>query len=144
MTEKQWWEPELCDSQYFERLRLDYPDKAHLSNEDLHEHFNNSLKYSITWDHIGDAYDEYENLADAYLELKGDSSTNVPEQNWISVKEAMPDTKEPVLYLRRTSNKNYIGIAYWTVSKKWNPEAESEHNPIGFTHWAPLPPLPTN
>lgn len=64
-----YWYPTLCDGAYCARLREDYPDDAHMSDEELCEEYNDGLKYSITWDHAGDAYDEYEPLADAFLEL---------------------------------------------------------------------------
>jgi hypothetical protein len=65
---------------------------------------------------------------------------------WISVRDRMPDKKEPVLYMRwqgASDGKHAVGIAYWTVSKTWNPERESANNPGGFTHWAPLPEPPS-
>jgi len=69
MSDKEWWFPEICDDEYFKRLRLDYPNRADWSDEMLHDYFAEGRKYSITWDHVGDAYGEYEKLADAYLEL---------------------------------------------------------------------------
>jgi len=62
---------------------------------------------------------------------------------WISVKKQKPPTNEPVVYMRVESHRNAVGIAYWSVSDKWVPEAESVHAPTGFTHWAHLPPLET-
>ena len=68
--EKPWWFPRVVDQEYFDELREDYPDKAHWTNEELDDYFNEyGRKYSITWDHVGDAYEEYEELADAYLKL---------------------------------------------------------------------------
>lgn len=67
--EKPWWYPKLCDSRYFARLRDDYPEHAHWSDDDLLEHYNDGRKYSVAWDHLGDAYPEYEELADAFLAL---------------------------------------------------------------------------
>lgn len=68
--EKEWWFPERADTkEYCQRLREDYPEEAHMDDETLMEHFNESRRYSVTWDHIGDAYAEYEKLADAFLEL---------------------------------------------------------------------------
>lgn len=63
------------------------------------------------------------------------------EDEWISVADKQPDYSEPVVY-KRPSHKGdgrwSVGIAYWTVSKKWNPEMESQKSPQGFTHWKPL------
>jgi hypothetical protein len=65
---------------------------------------------------------------------------------WIAVIDRPPPTTEPVVYARpndRRPGTFHVGIAYWTVSQKWNPEAESQRAPMGgFTHWAPLPPPP--
>ena len=64
----------------------------------------------------------------------------------ISVKDQKPPSAEPVVYarpdFRRGSGHWSVGIAYWTVSKKWNPELESIHAPTGFTHWMPIPDPP--
>jgi len=70
MSDRPWWFPVLVDDEYFKRLRDDYPDKSHLSDSELNEYFNEyGRKYSVLWDHLGDAYEEYEKLADAYLSL---------------------------------------------------------------------------
>ena len=66
---------------------------------------------------------------------------------WVAVKDRKPDTREPVVYARPagkewTPLRWHVGIAYWTVSNKWNPEQESEACPQGYTHWMPLPPPP--
>lgn len=62
---------------------------------------------------------------------------------WISVKDREPSYKEPVLYARVKKNGPIsVGIAYWTVSKRWIPEMESISSPSGFTHWMPLPDPP--
>jgi hypothetical protein len=68
--EKPWWWPVLCDRAYFTRLREDYPDDADCSDEELHETYADGQKYATTWDHTGDAYEEYEKLADAFLALQ--------------------------------------------------------------------------
>jgi hypothetical protein len=64
-----YWYPTLCDAEYFARLRRDYPEDAHFSDEGLLQHYNDGNKYQILWDHIGDAYDDYELLSDAFLYL---------------------------------------------------------------------------
>lgn len=70
MAEKPYWFPTLCDKEYCKRLREDYPDQAKgMSDEELVEHYNDGAKYSTTWDHVGDAYEEYEPLADSFLDL---------------------------------------------------------------------------
>lgn len=97
-----YWEPELCDDDYFSRLRLDYPENSDMSNDELHDHFNNSRKYSITWDHIGDAYAEYEPLSDAYLRHKSAmtkvlnrlESGNCDEWTLIALKQILKEALE--------------------------------------------------
>jgi hypothetical protein len=69
MSDKPYWFPVVCDKAYFKQLREDYPDNASMSDEDLHNHYNEDRKYVVTWDHVGDAYQKYEPLADAFLEL---------------------------------------------------------------------------
>ena len=69
MSERPYWFPVLCDAAYFARLRKDYPEKSHMSDDELHEYFNHGLKYQNLWDHVGDAYSDYEPLADSYLEV---------------------------------------------------------------------------
>lgn len=63
---------------------------------------------------------------------------------WIPVSLQAPPRGEPVVYARPKPGKNkwHVGIAYWTVSDRWNPECESRHAPNGFTHWKPLGPTP--
>lgn len=68
--EKQWWEPVLCDAKWVEEIRKDYPEKSDMDDDELKDYFNDDRKYQITWDHVGDAYEQYEKLADAYLILK--------------------------------------------------------------------------
>jgi len=71
---KEWWFPVLCDEEHFARLREDYPENAHITDEELHDHYDHGKKYSTAWDHVGDAYVEYEELADAYLALLAEKS----------------------------------------------------------------------
>lgn len=70
MNAKPWWFPVLADADYFARLRRDYPEKANWTDEQLNSYFNKTdCKYVDTWDHLGDAREQFEQLADAYLEL---------------------------------------------------------------------------
>lgn len=60
---------------------------------------------------------------------------------WTAVADRHPPHEEPVVYARPNQRRPgcwSVGIAYWTVSQKWNPEAESQQAPAGFTHWKPL------
>jgi len=60
------------------------------------------------------------------------------ESHWTAVADKEPDHSEPIVYRRPNGpGRWHVGIAYWTVSQKWNPEMESQHAP-GFTHWKSL------
>lgn len=76
-----------------------------------------------------------------------DALTAGLEAEWIDVRKKMPDKKEPIVYAKPDTRRGrghwHVGIAYWTVSDKWNPEAESQKAPEGFTYWKPLGPPPT-
>jgi len=72
MPSTPWWFPVMCDAAYFARLREDYPDNAHMSDEELHAHYNESAKYQNLWDHTGDAYEQFEKVADDYLRLRAE------------------------------------------------------------------------
>ncbi len=67
-----WWWPSIIDDAHLARLREDYPEKSGWGDDELLEYFDNGKEigqFSTTWDHIGDAYPEYENLARAFLDL---------------------------------------------------------------------------
>ena len=71
MAKKPWWEPVLADAAYAARLRADYPETCEgKSDEWVLDHYADGRKYAVTWDHVGDAYEQFEELADAYFELK--------------------------------------------------------------------------
>ena len=57
----EWWYPTLAN----------HADKSAWSDEELLNHYVKigDGKYSVQWDHVGDAYDEYKELADALLLL---------------------------------------------------------------------------
>jgi len=80
--EKPWWFPQITNQEYCDRLRKDYPEGAKLSNDELIDIYANGRKYAVLWDHIGDAYEEYEKLADAYIDLLKTASQQVvaPDQ----------------------------------------------------------------
>lgn len=63
-------------------------------------------------------------------------------QKWISIKDQIPKRDEPILYCYQDDEKWAVGIAYWTVSNKWNPDIYSTKYPKGFTYWMPLPNTP--
>ena len=69
---REWWRPALCDASYFARLRADYPEDASMSDEELHEKYNEGRKYQCLWDHVGEAYGDWEQLADAFLDARAE------------------------------------------------------------------------
>lgn len=71
---KEWWEPTLTDDAWCERIRKDYPENADLTDSELRDYYADDQKYATTWDHVGDAYSQFEALADAYLALKNATS----------------------------------------------------------------------
>jgi len=62
----EWWFPKLTDSAWCQEKRSDYPDYAHLDDDALREKYAKGRKYQVLWDHLGDAYEEWEKLADAF------------------------------------------------------------------------------
>lgn len=70
MSEKPWWFPTLTDAAWIAQIRADYPDDTRdMDDDEVREHYADGWKYADTWDHLGDAREEYEKLADAYLAL---------------------------------------------------------------------------
>lgn len=67
MSDKPWWWPVLANAAYFARLREDYPEHTDEDDDWLHQHYGEGRKYPVTWDHVGDAYAEYEELVDAFF-----------------------------------------------------------------------------
>jgi hypothetical protein len=74
VAEKEWWEPKLTDAAWLERIRADYPEETQNMDDDaLRDHYAYGRKYATTWDHTGDAYEQFEALADAYAALAADA-----------------------------------------------------------------------
>ena len=93
MSNNPWWYPEPFNAEYAQRLREDYPENAHMSDDDLWEYYCDSRKYPVTWDHVGDAYDEYEPLVDAYFSLRAENSDLREALRW-----AMPKVEQRATY----------------------------------------------
>ena len=66
--EKPYWWPVLSDESWCDRLRSEYPEHSDKSDEELRDHFADGWKYADVWDHLGDARDDWEGLADAFFE----------------------------------------------------------------------------
>ena len=68
--EKPCWFPVLSDDAWVARIREDYPEHTKgMDDDDVRHEYAEGRKYATLWDHTGDAYADYEKLADAYLEL---------------------------------------------------------------------------
>ena len=66
-------------------------------------------------------------------------SNGVTVQEWISVKERLPESeKESVLIALRWGEVD-IG---WCEDGRWRSEFVNEYEDGEVTHWMPLPPLP--
>lgn len=78
MTEDEpWWFPVLTDDAWIARIRSDYPESTDgMCDDEIRRKYANGRKYATLWDHTGDAYADYEKLADAYLELLAKSDSN--------------------------------------------------------------------
>ena len=72
-------------------------------------------------------------------ELEGELSVLKEFSKWIKVSDKPPEKTEPIVYCNKNRSPMGVGIAYWTISEKWNPEALSEKNKQGFTHYLELP-----
>ncbi len=71
MQDKPSWWPRIIDTAHIARLREDYPE-ANMTDEGLLDYFEEGKRlgqFSTRWDHVGEAYDDYEKLARAFLQV---------------------------------------------------------------------------
>jgi hypothetical protein len=67
---REWWFPALTGDAWIARIREDYPEETqNLSDEEIRDKYADGRKYADLWDHLGDARDDWEKLADAYSNL---------------------------------------------------------------------------
>ena len=64
-----WWWPEVTDSAWIKSIKEDY-DCAGMDDDEIRNVYAKGLRYAVTWDHIGDAYEHFEPLADSMLKLR--------------------------------------------------------------------------
>ena len=70
VKQRPWWFPVRTDAAWCEHVRKDLPeDTEGLSDEAIRDLYADGRKYDAMRDHLGDAYGEYKELADAYLNL---------------------------------------------------------------------------
>lgn len=127
----------------YRRCVADLVRQVALMMDDCEEHADGriTIDCDISQGFLRRIYDLLSALEDCGYDAMEAQPSVVPE--WVSVKDRQPPRYEPVVYSRPNPRGGWhVGIAYWTVSKKWSPEANSEHAPNGFTHWMPLPDKP--
>lgn len=66
---KPWWWPVKVGPELAARLRADYPEDAHLDDEAILEEYEYYGKFATNWDGTGDAQEQFDPLADAFLDL---------------------------------------------------------------------------
>lgn len=79
LSDRKWWWPEPTDEKWCERMRAEYPEFAAWDDDSVRDHFSDAGKYADVWDHLGDAREDWELLADDWLRLKRLAGEDVPE-----------------------------------------------------------------
>lgn len=68
--EKPWWWPLVTDKAWCDGIRKEYDDDTfEMTDDEIRDEYADGFKYADTWDHLGDAREAYEQLADAFLKL---------------------------------------------------------------------------
>lgn len=95
--EQEWWFPVLTEEKWLARIRKDYPEDASRSDEVLREDYADGGKYQTLWDHTGEAYAQWEKIADAHLALIA------------AHREALGLLKEARHHLPPKGNRDWLG-----------------------------------
>ena len=74
-----YWLAEITDEKWCARVRREYEDAAGMDDEKIREEYANGNKFAVLWDHLGDAYEDYESLAEAYLKLLAECGKTVED-----------------------------------------------------------------
>lgn len=69
-NKERWWFPQFADGEWASNVRGEYDEAADMDDDEIIDEYNDGRKFVTLWDHVGDAYEDYEPLADAYLELR--------------------------------------------------------------------------
>lgn len=69
MARKEYWHPQLTDAAWAQKIRKEY-GLGDVTDEEIRETYADGAKYAVTWDHVGDAYDDWEQLADDWIRLR--------------------------------------------------------------------------
>lgn len=62
--------PRITDHEWCQEKRSQYPECAGDDDDTIREKYADGCKYHVVWDNLGDAYEDYEVLANAYCALK--------------------------------------------------------------------------
>jgi len=72
MSKREWWYPQT-KKEMADELREEHPEQKELSDQEILDQFDISdIKYVTTWDNIGDAQEQFEEVADRLLEQEED------------------------------------------------------------------------
>lgn len=64
------WFPKLTDDKFVESIRSKLGEEvSRYTDNEIIEYFASGRKYTVTFEDLDDAYDKYEKLADAYINL---------------------------------------------------------------------------
>ena len=66
-----YWHPKITDVAWCKEIREEGYDEddADLDDEGIRDHYADGAKYAVTWDHVGDAKDDWEPMADDWILL---------------------------------------------------------------------------
>ena len=69
VKETPWWWPVRADKNWMQRIRDDYPEATGLDDDEIAEKYADGWPFADTWDHLGDAREEYQPVAEELLAL---------------------------------------------------------------------------
>ena len=64
---KPWFWPVPTDAAWCAKQRKEYNLSEYICDDDIRNRYADGCRYAVLWDHVGDAYEEFEALADYIL-----------------------------------------------------------------------------
>lgn len=128
----EWWYPIRMDAAYVERLRRDYPDgTAGKDDATVRADYDSCEKYEHSWDHQGEAYDQFEPLADAFLLLESRAVELETENE--ALKKRVEELTDSVFKVALSAGNEGIKASRETLTDSWLEHLEKEplHIQIG-------------